>query len=293
MKGIGSRLASLLGMACVAAGPAVAVAETAVREYVSVPVDLSRAVDQNRVPPESCVPAAIVNALALGNPAMRAAYDGLRGDSPGGKLKEFIAAHGRRASEDYGGDRPRWDPEEGRAALPDGRDMFGDALESAGAGTAAGDYLDRKPDESPGDLLVRVHRVLADSLARGAPVVVSLRSFSPYWDEEKAQILWGGVENHCVTVTAVPESLRPHEKGFDFAYVDPDGPKTAGGYIYLEEVRPFAAARGNDVKYEWLGGPCPFLLVRAPGLSLGMGEKSWYWRTIVTLNYAMWFVERP
>jgi len=286
------RLLLVAGILAIAlAGPLQAQpTRTLKRDYVAWKVDPSRCVDQNLVSLNACCPTSILNSLIAGNAKMQTVYKRLDGDDAKAKLAGVIDKYGKVPSEDYGDGRERWDPNIG-VSLVDTQDMFNDILAAASAGKVDGGYLDRSKSETPQQFLRRVHGKLAASLAKGVPPLISMRSFACYWDNQQDRVLWTGMSNHVVMVTGLPRKLEETDQGFAFEYLDPDKCKLASGYIYADIVRPFAAVRGNNVKFKWLSGLSPFLLVQAPSLSLGTGKQKWFFRTILTLNYGIWAAE--
>lgn len=58
--------------------------------------------------------------------------------------------------------------------------------------------------------------MLKSSLERGVPVMISLRSFGGFLNEN--QLTWKGISNHFVVLTKIPKQLGDHDLGFSFEY---------------------------------------------------------------------------
>jgi hypothetical protein len=253
---------------------------------IGLTIDISKAVDQNQHSQNACGPASVLNSLIFGNHHLQTALARLKGSANQDKLAFIIDRYGTVRSEDYQ-NRPRWNPQSGISPL-DLTHLFIDILATGSQTDIQGKFLDRDPDESHLDHLHRVHGYLVHSLQKGVPPIISLRSFAPdYISPDQKKIVWNGLANHYVIITALPRMVHRHQKGFFFDYLDPNGPLQASGYAYIEDRRNFMAAKGNRVHWKWLSDG-PFLLVTAPSLNtLGLRTQRWFWRTIIVFNYAI------
>jgi len=156
-----------------------------------------------------------------------------------------------------------------------------------------GRYLNRHEGESDQDHLLRVHRLLTQSLNSGLPPIISFRSFVAHRnssgrtgaDGNKASHYWEGLMGHFVTIVRV-DAMEEGELGFRFRFADSTTGKLATGYAFLETGQKFAAVRGSGPRSEWLKGR-PFLLVSAPSIRLKTEGRVWHERTIITLNHAV------
>lgn len=238
--------------------------------------------DQDVHGPFACGPAALATAFAAsGDSARRGIVE--RGD---GVLAWSVEHFGARPSPTYGGDAQRFDPASGVCA----EDLLVWANEwslELGAPERVGLYLDRTADEPAADFAARVHGILAESLARGAAPVVRLRSFVPSYEPQRGAYLWTGVVGHWVTLVGVPSVLAPGALGFALEYADPASGAVASGYVHVDDVRTFVAAKGHAKEWEWIENS-PFLVAHLPEQrTLGIGAQPWFLRTVVTLDHAL------
>lgn len=232
----------------------------------------------------ACGPCATVNALLRAQAPYRKPLDSLTGDKPVEKAQELIRRFSQRPSTAYPGEKA-YQPERGitwvdlTASL---NAWFGEQH----LPQMEGAYIDRKPDEDLGAHMRRIHSLLAASIRKGVPVIVSVRSFAPE-PKEDGNHVWKGLDGHYITVTAVQERLADDEKGFRFTYADSFTGKLETGYAHVDEARNFTAAKGDARRWEWLADR-PFLLVTAPSLRLGTQKQPWHLRTLIILNYAVY-----
>jgi len=250
---------------------------------VSVAFDRAEVLSQERLDGNACGPVAIVNMLQVGDAACRKALAALDGDSLLAKAQTIISHFGSKPSTDYeDGSRMR----AGGVSCVDLTATVSDMVAGQGL-QAKGTYLDRRKNEADRPFLERVHQLLVRSLRKGRAPIVSIRSFAVQKDSSFDDgFSWKGMIGHFIVVTEVPAKIAGHEWGFAFEFIDPISGRVEHGFIRLERQRAFAAAKGNQVEYEWLNGK-PFLLVTAPSLELGTAGQPWWSRTIMTLNYGI------
>lgn len=240
-------------------------------------------VSQTTLGENACGPCAVVNALLRTQAPYRKVLDSLPGEKPLDKAQELIRWFSQRPSDAYPGEKA-YQPERGITWV-DMTASFNELLRSQNVPLLEGTYLDRKRDEDLSVHLERVHALLATSIRKGVPVVISVRSFAPV--QEKGEYVWSGFTGHYVTVTAVQERIDDEEKGFRFSYTDSFTGKVETGYAHIDEARNFSAAKGDAKRWEWLPNR-PFLLVTAPSLRLSTQNQPWHLRTIIILNYAVY-----
>lgn len=244
-------------------------------------------VSQKAIGEFACGPCAFVNCLSWGSPSLRASVKKIKGATLEDKVKKLIELYGSKPSEGYAKKRPRYEETSGLTWV----DMvyFGnDFLRAKGfSWRLKGQYLDRGEKETLSVHLRRVHQRYQKSIKKGVPVVTSIRSFGPYYDEEKKAHFWKGLAGHWVTVVKVQETIADNEKSFWFQYVDPFTGKLEHGTIYFDEARNFTVIKGDSKNYKWVGNRA-FLCINAPSLRLYTQDQSWYFRTVITLNYAVY-----
>jgi hypothetical protein len=244
-------------------------------------VDVPLVLDQDVHSAFACGPAALATAFAASGGAARRTI-AEQGD---GVIAWSIERFGTRPSPTYEGAQ-RFDPDSGICA----EDLIVWSNEwslEIGAPPRVGVYLDRVPEEPAADFAARVHALLAESLARGVAPVVRLRSFVPSYDPQRGAYLWTGVVGHWVTLVGVPSDLPAGALGFPLEYADPASGAVASGYVHVDDVRPFVAAKGHVRAWEWLDDS-PFLVAHLPEQrTLGLTAQPWFLRTVVTLDHAL------
>jgi hypothetical protein len=239
---------------------------------------------QAEVGENACGPCALINSLSRGDDQLKRLLERLPGKTSHDKLRQLIKDYGSKPSEEYKGKKPRYQEASGITWV-DMRHFVSDLFADRDLGPIQGSYLDRDKKEPLADHLQRVHRLLARSLAAGFPPVLSIRSF--YAKDQGKEFRWEGLHGHWVTLVEIPKELAENEKGFRFGYADSVTGKVEYGYVYYDEARSFAAAKGNAEKWEWLHDR-PFLCITAPSLRLLTQTAPWSARTVIILNYAIY-----
>jgi len=261
-----------------------ALANDAISEsFIEVPI--TTRINQFDYSEWACGPAAVLTLIANA-PTLKDVYEKIPGASSSQKLEYVIRHHGFILSEDHEGRRHRFHPEQGISAV-DLRYFSEDILNDFSTNhPLTGSYLDRTDEEvkHPGAYVRRIHQMLKTSLTAGVPVVVHLRSFSVGPDPKTSEPVWKGLSSHYGVITKIPAELKSYDLGFSFEYVDPAGGKTYSGYLSEENIHPFAAAKGNTEKWEWLSNS-PYLLATLP--AVGLEEVHWSQRKIFVLSYAL------
>lgn len=243
-------------------------------------------VSQKPIGDYACGPCAFLNCLSWSAP-LQSKVKKISGKDLDEKVKTLIDKYGGKPSEAYKQARPRYKEDSGLTWL----DMvhFGnDFLKDQGVSWRfKGQYLDREESEKLGAHLRRVHKRYRSSLKKGVPVITSIRSFSPYYDEDKKEYFWKGLAGHWVTIVKVQETIAKNEKSFWFQYLDPATGLLEHGTIYFDEARNFTVIKGDSKNYKWVGNRA-FLCINAPSLRLYTQKQAWYFRTVITLNYAVY-----
>jgi hypothetical protein len=255
----------------------------------ATPAKIRPVVAQGPIGDNACGPCALYNALVWGSEDLQALAQRLPGKGAVERIEGVIAKYGSKPSEEYAGKRPRYTESDGITWV-DLLNLTNDLLRAHDLAAVEGSYLDRQQKETPADCLRRVHKILRTSLDAGLPPIVSVRSFAALSNGKEQ--LWEGLHGHWITLVEVPAALAEREKGFRFGFLDPESGKLEYGYAYAEEVRNFAAAKGNREKWVWLSNR-PFLLVTAPALRLRTQDQPWHARTNIILNYAIYRTKAP
>ncbi len=260
-------------------------------QQLGVPIDPLRIVDQNadrEYKARACGPTAILNSLRFATGDERDIFPTLVGSDDATRLRYLLDRWfiGRASSVAVG--VKRFDTH--GCYVEDLAEGFNELLSEKKQPVAKSGFLDRRnEEENDRDFLERIHGRFADSLRRGLPPIVSLRSFvarKHYGESDTSR--WGIARHHFVVLTSVPEKLPENDLGFRFEYIDPNGGKTGSAYAYAEQHLAYRAFKGSNGIGEWLRGT-PFLLVVAPGIeSLQPRNADWPDRVIITLNHAIY-----
>lgn len=258
------------------------------QNFIRINIDDSKAINQHIYSRYACGPTSVLNTLLFGPGEFQSIFQNIPGATNKEKLTYIIEKYGMTPSEDYK-EGIKWHPNSGMSPV-DLSYFMKDVLQKKS--NLKGKFLERLKHETTKQHLKRVHNYIKNSLKKGIPIIVSLRSFSPHRSSKnKGEIVWNGLGNHFVIVTGIPSSIKSYEKGFSFEYLDANGPKRATGYIYIEDIRNFTAIKGNTKQWKWLTDSA-FLLVNVPSLdTLKVQDQDWYWRSIITLNYAIGALE--
>lgn len=251
------------------------------REFISVDVDPSTIIDQDVYSNMACGPTSALNALQFGNSHLQQQFQRLRGRTHTRKLKNVILGLGNHPSVVEQG--TLYNETNGMKA--DDMLPFMQALLPDTPTALKGIYLDREQGESTHAHLHRIHRQLKHSLLAGVPIVTSLRSFAA--QSSSTGYKWQGVAAHFISITGVPATLRPGQRGFSFEFIEPGNGKLASGYLHTETTRDFLAIKGSgQTGWEWRGNSA-FLIVVAPDLDLDFSKQQWHDRAFMTLNYGV------
>lgn len=202
------------------------------------------------------------------------------------KAKEIIKRYGQRESPSLRDGRSVYRND--GVACPDMLRLANWVREDRGLSELEGGYLDRGEAEELSDHLPRVHEKLKKSIDAGVMPIISLRAFGPKYYDELEEWLWDPLGSHFVTIIEMQEEIAEGEKGFRFRFADSATGKIEAGYVHLSEARNFVAMRGDQRNWKWKKDR-PFLLVTAPSLRLHTQKKEWFLRTIITLNYGIYF----
>jgi len=272
------RSSLLLLLAANAAALARESATTPVR-WLEQPVNTSEIISQQ--PYEfGCGYGAILNALYF-TPAGRAVVESFGVNSNQERMKYLIDHYGMKPSRAYSsGTRQRSDG----VCCRDLCDLYNDVRADRGLPVLSGRYLSRDQGESDQALLQRVHDLLANSLLRGEPPIVHLRSEAVHYNPKKKDFVWDGLMSHFVTVIGV-STATSDDGSFSIDYLDPaDGQKRQ--MLAYVDVRNFTALRGDNEHFDWLNSR-PFISVTGGSLYLTTQKQPWSSRSEIYLHYAI------
>ncbi|BCU75641.1 hypothetical protein [Luteolibacter sp. LG18] len=173
--------------------------------------------NQLAVSGNACGPAALLNAFRYGDARWRELGAGLPGETDREQLSHVIRMYGLKPSGQLRG-RTRWS----RAGINvnDLTDLGNDLTATKFLPTLENEVLLPRSGETSAALLARVRGMLATSLGRGLPPVVSVRR----------QVLrnggWFTVESHFITLLRVGST---NGTGLEIDYLDPWGGRRSSG----------------------------------------------------------------
>ena len=241
-------------------------------------------VDQNIHSDYVCGPATILNALKFGGSEYRKAYQQVSGATDREKLHRVIDRYFRKPSAVF----PNVKRLQNRAgtANEDFVAAWKDVCQEFDLPTVEAFEVQREELEPSVDFIKRMHSRFHASLRRGVPPLVSLRSQVAKRRDEDGQWYWRPMAHHFVVVTAIEETIRDGQHGFEFEYIDPAGGKLGTGFFSAERRQPYAGLTGNSLDGKVVGGN-RFMIVSAPSAYTLIDAKlaAWHERTMILLNY--------
>ncbi len=237
----------------------------------------------------SCGPCAIGNSLLRGDAAGRRAFGALPGGTGDARLDALVARYGTRPSEAYGKGRARFEPGQG-ITNDDLAYMANDFLHDSNLPGVRGQWLDRAGEETGVAHTRRVHGLLRESLARGLPAVVEIRSFAA--DPGSSKEPWINLSAHWLALASVEPELAVEALGFGCRFADSSSGRVVPAFVSAEIFRPFNATRGFKLRADgskewlWLAGR-PYLLLTIPDLPMYANTRPVSARAFIALTYML------
>lgn len=182
------KLQALLALALLWIGTPIAAKDQYINNvrWIEIPVQDDRIVCQGKYE-VGCGPASILNSLAFGSAADKRALELLPGRTSDGRIKYLLDTYGPKPSRENG---------QGKRLQKDGFDA-GDLLDTCnevrqarGLEPLTGSYLNRGTKESKQQLLLRIHKLLVQSLRKGEPPIISFYCQAAHWDAKIAELFW-------------------------------------------------------------------------------------------------------
>jgi hypothetical protein len=232
---------------------ALASAGAAEISWRQAPAPAAQAINQRALSGNACGPAALLNACRFGSATWSVLPAALEAADDRAQLTSLIRRYGVRPSQHLP-NRPRWSRH--GINIADLTDLANEFSADASSGRKPPplrhEILVLREGESPALLLRRCHRLLHDSLQRGFPPVLSIRS------HRLGAEGWKPLDAHFVTILAVPRKLERGADRFVFRCVDPWGAVRREGSLQIPQSPLLAAA----------GQPPPCLETILPGLHI-------------------------
>lgn len=180
----------------------------------------------------ACGPAALLNSSRFGNPNWRKLSEQPPGLSDRERIRSIARGPAMRESSSLPG-RARWS--RNGINISDLQDVTNEIARPLGLPYFYQETLFIKPNENQQELYKRVHALLARSLQKGFPPIISIRRFVKRNGE------WTAIQGHFVTITSVPGSAPDGSDRFALSYIDPWGGKFQDGSIAIYP-KPFLAS---------------------------------------------------
>ena len=178
----------------------------------------------------ACGPTALLNALRFGNSDWQRAATAITGETDKQWIYTIIREYGMRPSSHFKG-RPRWSRK--GVNLADLADIANELTHSHFLPLVSQEVVFLKAGESQEKQLGRVHDLMATSLKKGLPPIVSLRRYVRRATAGRAPE-WLVLDAHFVTVTAVPR-MEKGARSFPVSYIDPWGGTRCEGSIEIPD----------------------------------------------------------
>ena len=239
-----------------------------------------KAIDQLKYSDVACGPTAFLNSLQFGGQEYRDSLNFLKRKDEKGKITYMIDKFCKVPSRHNSLERFVKGGISGINLI----DAINEYMVMKRLPKKQGMFVNRGRNETQQQLLKRVHYMWKKSLKAGFPPIIMLDSYSVKYQNQK--FTWHRLGGHFVTLAALPEKLDIDSKGFEFTYIDPYKAKLHKGYIYAEEIHPFAAWQFPPTGKKWLTHT-PYLGATVPNLNLFRSREAWSSRTNIPVVYTI------
>ncbi len=166
----------------------------------------------------ACGPAALLNSLRAGDASYQAAAAAITGSNDEKKLRHIVLKHGAKRSHSIP-TRIRWSRRGINAA---------DLTDVVNELHPAADVKFHHPSSSSTPLLQHSHQLLANSLEKGFPPIVSIRRYANGMP----------LDSHFISIIAVDAIAPKDAHHFGFTFIDPSGAKKLRGTITIDAQQP-------------------------------------------------------
>jgi len=222
------------------------------QETIKAPNHQAEPINQRRAYGNGCGPASLLNAFQYGSEKWQKIYQSVPGHNSRTRISYVVRAWGTKPSRHLKGTQ-RWKPKEGINLL-DLTDMANEMRFPHGLPKIKYQVVDQKSGESRSQFLHRAHAMIAKSMNKGLPPIISIRRYAYRHSKEVGQKSWWPIRAHFVVVTEIPKSLPKNATSFKIRYVDPYGGFVREGKIQTD-TRSFAH--------------CPYLGANLPKTAVG------------------------
>ena len=236
-------------------------------ELLKAPNQNASPINQRRAYGNACGPASVLNAFQYGDKEWQKPFHAVPGTKSRSRIRHVVATWGNRPSNHIKGVH-RWDYKKGINLL-DLTDMANEMCRQHHLPKIKYEILTRKPRETPAKTLRRSHELIAASLKKGLPPILSIRRYAFRYSKEVGGKSWWPIRAHFIVVIEVPKKIPRNSSSYRIKYVDP-----FGGYTRLATIHTDTAGFTNS----------PFLAATMPGASIGKSFVQPGEETILTFS---------
>lgn len=237
------------------------------QELLKAPGVNATPVNQRLAYGNACGPASLLNAFQYGSERWRKVFDALPGKDHRYRIRYVVAAWGKEPSSHIKG-RMRWNPKQGINLL-DLTDMANAMRKPHYLPTIKQEVLTKKTRGSYADLLKRSHKLMAKSLKKGFPPIISIRRYAYRYSPEVGQKSWWPIRAHFVVVTEIPKRVSAPYGFYRIKYIDP-----YGGLMQKGQIEVYTGAFRNS----------PFVIANMPDVLVGKKLVKKGEPTIITMS---------
>lgn len=247
----------------------------------------SEIINQKKVGKNTCGPCAFTHSLSLAKGSTLISK--LKGETNTEKAKYFLEEYGSIDSGKYR--KPAYQEKSGICDT-DLLMMINKFMENSKSTPVAGDYVQRKKNESPEQFVKRYHTLINDSIQKGFFPLVSVRALAAEYSEEKQKSLWNSKGGHWVTICETGK-IAPDNLGFTVDFLDSISGKKLRGYYSINLNRKAVVCMSFEVdekgkeKWDWVSND-QTLELYAPGMPLGTGRTQYFERTFIAQRYVIY-----
>ncbi len=237
------------------------------QDLIKAPGNNATPVNQRLAYGNACGPASLLNSFQYGSEKWRKVFDAIPGKDHKYRIQYVVAAWGKEPSKHVKG-RMRWNKAEG-VNLLDLTDMANDMRRSHNLPSIKHEVLTKKSRGTYVDVIKRSHKLMAKSLKKGFPPIISIRRFAYRYSPEVGQKSWWPIRAHFVVVTEIPKTVRAPYGFYKIKYIDP-----YGGFIRNGQIEVFTGGFKNS----------PFVIANLPDVLVGKTLVKKGEPTMVTLS---------
>ncbi len=201
------------------------------QETIKAPNDKAEPINQRRAYGNGCGPASLLNAFQYGSEKWQTIFQAVPGNNSRTRISYVVRAWGNKPSKHIKGTQ-RWNPKQGINLL-DLTDMANEMRAPHHLPKIKYKVVGQKSGESRSKFLHRTHSLIAKSMNKGLPPLLSIRRYAYRYSKEVGGKSWWPIRAHFVVVIEISESLPKKATSFNIRYVDPYGGFVRDGKIEI------------------------------------------------------------